>query len=144
MCNDLNIVWLGFEKYSQNWPRNSQLWRFSINCFKNCRNDSNEIFYSYSNPYWSPLRNSVRFKRNFLQPFYTVLGTWVCNDIKTVWLGFEKHSLNWPRISQLWTFSIFSKTVATIQTKFSIAILHYMGDLCVQRQKNLLAGIWET
>ena len=26
----------------------------------------------------------------------------------------------------------FSKTVVTIQTKISTAIIHYMGDLCVQ------------
>ena len=97
---------------------------------KNCRYDSNEIFYSYSTPYKSPIcamasksygwdvRNigkispkmakkqpffeffrfsqklSIRFERNFLQLFYTILESYMYNGIKIVWLGCEKHSQN--------------------------------------------------
>ena len=35
---------------------------------------------------------SIRFKRNFLQLFYTILESYKCNFIKFVWLGCEKHS----------------------------------------------------
>ena len=37
---------------------------------------------------------SIRFKRNFLQLFYTILESYMCNGIKIVWLGCEKHSQN--------------------------------------------------
>ena len=34
---------------------------------------------------------SIRFERNFLQIFYTILESYMCNGIKIVWLGCEKH-----------------------------------------------------
>ena len=37
---------------------------------------------------------SIRFERNFLQIFYTKLKSYMCNGIKIVWLGCEKHSQN--------------------------------------------------
>ena len=35
---------------------------------------------------------SIRFERNFLQSFYTILWSFMCNFIKFVWLRCEKHS----------------------------------------------------
>ena len=151
---------------------------FFSKTFVNCRNDSNKMFYSHSKPYWSSLRNSVRFERNFLQPytiwgpmcamtsrpfdwdlknmnwidqesvnfelfqffqrlstrfernflqpFYTLLGTYVCNEINIVRLGFKKP----PKLTKkqpFVNFSIFSKTVVTTRTKLSPAIWHYVG-----------------
>ena len=37
---------------------------------------------------------SIRFKRIFLQSFYTILESYMCNGIKIVWLGCGKHSQN--------------------------------------------------
>ena len=37
---------------------------------------------------------SIRFERNFLQIFYTILESYMCNGIKIVWLACEKHSQN--------------------------------------------------
>ena len=37
---------------------------------------------------------SIRFERNFLQIFYTILESYMCNGIKIVWLGCEKHTQN--------------------------------------------------
>ena len=37
---------------------------------------------------------SIRFERNSLQIFYTILESYMCNGIKIVWLGCEKHSQN--------------------------------------------------
>ena len=37
---------------------------------------------------------SIRFERNFLQLLYTILESYMCNGIKIVWLGCEKHSQN--------------------------------------------------
>ena len=72
MCNGIKIVWLGCEKHSQNLPKNGQktaIFRFSQ-------------------------KLSIRFERNFLQIFYTILESYMCNGIKIVWLGCEKHSQN--------------------------------------------------
>ena len=37
---------------------------------------------------------SIRFERKFLQIFYTILESYMCNGIKIVWLECEKHSQN--------------------------------------------------
>ena len=37
---------------------------------------------------------SILFEGNFLQLFYTILESYMCNGIKIVWLGCEKHSQN--------------------------------------------------
>ena len=37
---------------------------------------------------------SIRFERNFLQSFYTILESYMCNGIKIAWLGCENHSQN--------------------------------------------------
>ena len=37
---------------------------------------------------------SIRFERNFLQIFCTILESYMCNGIKIVWLGCGKHSQN--------------------------------------------------
>ena len=43
---------------------------------------------------------SIRFERNFLQLFYTILESYMCNGIKIVWLGCEKHSQIKPKNCQ--------------------------------------------
>ena len=66
---------------------------------------------------------SIRFERNFLELFYTILESYMCNDIKIVWLGYEKHSKISPKMakknSHFSIFSIFSQTVHTVRTKAS-------------------------
>ena len=44
---------------------------------------------------------SNRFERNFLQSFYIILESYMCNGIKIVWLGSEKHSRNYPKNGQM-------------------------------------------
>ena len=73
MCNGIKNVWLGCEKQpklSQKWPKNSHF----------------SIFFRFSQ------KLSIRFERNFLQSFYTILWSFMCNFIKFVWLRCEKHS----------------------------------------------------
>ena len=43
---------------------------------------------------------SIRFERNFLQLFHTILESYMCNGIKIVWLGCEKHS---QKLAQKWS-----------------------------------------
>ena len=117
-------------KISPKMAKKQPFFLFFFDFLKNCPYDSNEIFYSYSTPYYSPIcamasksygwdvRNiakispkmvkkqpffdffrfsqklSIRFERNFLQLFYTILESYMCNGIKIVWLGCEKHSQN--------------------------------------------------
>ena len=49
------------------------IFRLFFDFLKNCPYDSNEIF---------------------LKSFYTILESYMCNDIEIVWLGCEKHSQN--------------------------------------------------
>ena len=42
---------------------------------------------------------SIRFEPNFLQLFYTILESYMCNGIKIVWLGCEKQ----PKLAQKWS-----------------------------------------
>ena len=75
MCNGIKIVWLGCEKQpklAQNWPKKQPFFDF----------------FRFSQ------KLSIRFERNFLQLFYTILESYMCSGIKIVWLGCEKHSQN--------------------------------------------------
>ena len=71
---------------------------------------------------------SIRFKRNFLQSFYTILWSFMCNFIKFVLLGCEKHGQNQPKNGQKTAifrlFLVFAKTVHTIRTKISTVIFY--------------------
>ena len=71
---------------------------------------------------------SIRFKRIFLQSFYTILESYMCNGIKIVWLGCEQHSQNYPKNGQKTAifrlFLIFAKTVCMIRTKISTVIFY--------------------
>ena len=72
MCSGIKIVWLGCEKHSP----------------KMAKKQSFFDFFRFSQ------KLSIRFERNFLQSFYTILESYMCNGIKIVWLGCEKHSQN--------------------------------------------------
>ena len=48
---------------------------------------------------------SIRFERNFLQLFYTILESYMCNGIKIVTLGCEKHGQNSPKNGKKGHFS---------------------------------------
>ena len=88
---------------------------------------------------------SIRFERNFLQLFYTILESYMCNGIKIVWLGCEKHSQNHPKNGQKTAifrlFSIFAKTVHMIRTKFCTVFLLHIMVLCVQFHQIRMTGI---
>ena len=50
---------------------------------------------------------SIRFERNFLQSFYTILWSFMCNFIKFVWLRCEKHSQFSPKMAKKQSFFDF-------------------------------------
>ena len=72
VCKGIKIVWPGCEKHSQNLAKKQPFFDF----------------FRFSQ------KLSIRFERNFLQLFYTILESYRCNGIKIVWLGCEKHSQN--------------------------------------------------
>ena len=75
MCIGIKMVWLGSEKHCQNQPKKGQKQPFSD-------------FFRFSQ------KLSIRFERNVLQLFYTIIESYMCNGIKIVWLGCEKYSQN--------------------------------------------------
>ena len=76
---------------------------------------------------------SVRFERTFLQLFYTILESYMCNGIKTYGWDVRNIAKISPKKAKKRSFfdffSIFSKTVHTIRTKFSTVILHHIRVL---------------
>ena len=92
----------------------------------NCSYDSNEIFYSHSTPYYSPLC-AISLKSY----------GW---DVRNL----AKMSPKTPKKAIFSLFSIFSKTVHTIQTKVSTVILHHIRVLYVQWHQSRMAGMCET
>ena len=82
----MSVMWQT-AKYSTKWPGNGQLRTPSI----------------FS-------KNVKAIERNFLQSFYTILGSYVCNGIKIVWLLFDKHSKKESKNDQKTaSFKVFHK-----------------------------------
>ena len=52
--NRMAGMWETYPNLTQKWPKNSHFSTF-FDFLKNCPYDSNEIFYSYSTPYYGPL-----------------------------------------------------------------------------------------
>ena len=78
---------------------------------------------------------SIRFERNFLQLFYTILESYMCNGIKIVWLGCEKHSQNSPKNGQktaIFDFFRFSQKLSIRFERNFLVILHHIMVLYVQ------------
>ena len=75
MCNGIKIIWLRCEKQPKLAQKMAKKQPF-LEFFPFCQ------------------KLSIRFERNFLQSFYTILESYISNGIKIVWLGCEKHSQN--------------------------------------------------
>ena len=77
---------------------------------------------------------SIRFERNFLQLFYTILESYMCNGIKIVWLGCEKQpklAQKWPKNSHFSTFFDFLKNCPYDSNEiFYSHSTPYYGPLC--------------
>ena len=88
---------------------------------------------------------SIRFERNFLQLFYTILESYMYNGIKIVCWDVRNRAKICPKMAKKTAifrlFLIFSKTVYTIRTKFSTVILHHIRVLYVQWHQNRMAGM---
>ena len=89
---------------------------------------------------------ALQFERNFLQSIYTILGSYVCNGFKIVFLWSHKHSKKESKNDQKTTsfdlFTSFSNTVLTVRTKFSAVILNDISVLKVQWHQNRMSVIW--
>ena len=127
MCNGIKIVWLGCEKHSQNypqkWPKNSHFSTF-FDFLKNCPYDFHEILHSHSTPKGAPA--CAKASKSY---------GWDVRNIAKI------TPKNGQKTAIFRLFSIFSKTVHTIRTKFSTVILHHIRDLYAQWHQNRMAGM---
>ena len=102
-------------KISPKMAKKPSFFDFFFDFLKNCPYDSNEIFYSHSTPYYGPLcaisLNSYGW------------------DVRNIAKFSPKLAKKQPFFD---FFSIFSKTVHTIRTKFSTVLLHHIMVLYVQ------------
>ena len=124
MCNGIKIVWLGCDKHSQK-PKIAEKQSF------------------FDLPFSQKL--SKRFERNFLQSFYTILESYMCNGIKIVWLDVRNIAKTNPKMAKKTAifrlFSSFSKTPYEgnfLQSFYTILESH----MCyVQWHQNRMAGM---
>ena len=116
--------WETYPKLSQNWIK------------KTAKFD----FFRFS------LKLLIHFEQNFLQAFFTIVESYMCNGIKIVWLVCQQNSQNEPKKAKNGPFgvSIFSKAVCTNWTKFSAVIQRYIRVLYVQWHENTMTGMWKT
>ena len=87
---------------------------------KNCQYDFHEILHSHSTPKGAPA---------------------CAKASKSYGLDVRNIAKNGQKTAIFRLFSIFSKTVHTIRTKFSTVILHHIRVLYVQWHQNRMAGM---
>ena len=89
-------------------------------------------------------KQSMRFDQNFLQSFYTILWSFMCNFMKFAWLGCEKHSQNlsqkWPKNSRFSTFLIFAKLSVRFERNFVQSFYTKIWSLVCNFIKFVLLG----
>ena len=78
-------------------------------------------------------RLSTRFKRNFLQLFYTLWGTYVCNEINIVRLGFKKQPKLTKKHPFLNFFNFFKNCRNDSNETFSSYLALCGGPMCAMR-----------
>ena len=85
---------------------------------------------------------SIRFERNFLQSFYTILWSFMCNFIKFVWLGCEKQ----PKLAQKWPKKVIFRFSQKLSIRFEHKFLQsfstpYYGPMCAISINSYGSGI---
>ena len=111
------------QNVAHKWPRKCQLWTSSI------------------------VSNTVEaIERRFSESFHIILGSYLCNGIKTVCMWFDKQPKVAPNCSKKPILGIFNFPISglMIRTKFLIVFLHLIRVLHVQCHQNLMPEIQET
>ena len=85
---------------------------------------------------------SIRFERNFLQLFYTILESYMCNDIKIVWLGCEKHSQNSQKMAKKPPFFDFFRFSQKLSIRFERNFLQLFYTILESYMCNGIKIIW--
>ena len=81
---------------------------------------------------------SIRFERNFLQWFYTILESYMCNEIKIAWPWYEKHSQNYPKNSQETAiFRLLSDFASQSESLFKNSHSMWVSTLCAWQKEKL-------
>ena len=85
---------------------------------------------------------SIRFERNFLQLFYSILESYMCNGIKIVWLGCEKYSQNCPKIGQKQSFFDFFRFSQKLSIRFERNFLQSFYSILESYMCNGIKIVW--
>ena len=111
-------------KFSTTYPFVSFFWFFFSRPFngnfkflKNCPYDFHEILHSLSTPKGAPACSKASKSYDW--------------NVRNMAKISPKMAKNSPKTAIFRLFSIFSKTVHTIRTKFCTVLLHYIMVLCV-------------
>ena len=85
---------------------------------------------------------SVRFERNFLQLFYTILESYMCNFFKFVWLGFEKHAKFSPKMAKKQPFFDFFCFSQKLSIRFERNFLQLFYTILESYMCNFIKFVW--
>ena len=85
---------------------------------------------------------SIRFERNFLQLFYTILESYMCNGIKIVWLGCEKHSQISPKMAKKQPFFVFFRFSQKLSIRFERNFLQIFYTILESYMCNGIKIVW--
>ena len=90
---------------------------------------------------------SIRFGRNSLQLFYTILKSSTCNGIKILCLGCEKQRQNCPKMIKkrpFFDFFHFLQKLSIRSERNFLQSFYLIRVLYVQLHQHRMAGIWVT
>ena len=85
---------------------------------------------------------SIRFERNFLQLFYTILESFMCNGIKIVWLGCKKHSQISPKMAEKQPFFDFFRFSQKLSIRFERNFLQLFYTILESYMCNGIKIVW--
>ena len=131
MCNDINIVKLGFEKQPKLTKEQpiANIFNFFSKTVNTIRTKLSTVILKHI----EVLSKTPYDSNENLYSLFTLCGGSMCAMTLTS-IGWElgNKAKNDQRNSNCELLQFFSKTVLTIRTIISTAFLHYVGDLCVQ------------
>ena len=133
MCNDNNIVKLGFEKQPKLTKEQPIVNFLTFSLFSKTVNTIRTKFSTVNLKHIEVLSETPYDSNENFYSLFTLCGGSMCAMTLTS-IGWDLRNIakNDQGNANCELLQFFSKTVLTIRTKISTAILHYMGDLCVQ------------
>ena len=130
MCNDINIVKLGFEKQPK-LTKEQPIVNF-FNFFQRQSTPLERNFLVISKHIEVLSKTLYGSNENLYSLFTLYRGSMCAKTLTSVGWDLRNKAKNDQRDANCELLQFFSKTVLTIRTKISTASSLYMGDICVQ------------